>query len=217
MLINYFILNFFGLLLLHYSFFMPKKEHLRRYAFFGGILLKKTEKISVLISIVLISLIAIGAVSAADDTAAADDADLSAIDEVEAIDNTNTIDDIGYESEDIIVTDTGDSGDLEADEEVISDNTTKGNALGANQLTEGETKSFTQLASDVSSSPSMLSGAYYKYNPDTDSAYVNGITLTNGLTIIGGGATIDGNNLARLFVIPEGVSVTIMGVNLINH
>ena len=99
--------------------------------------MKKTEKISVLISIVLISLIAIGAVSAADDTAAADDADLSAIDEVEAIDNTNAIDDTSYESEDIIVTDTGDSGDSDA----ISNDATKTGNLGANQLTDGDTLS----------------------------------------------------------------------------
>ena len=81
-----------------------------------------------MISIVLISLIAIGAVSAAEDTAAADDADLSAIDEVEAIDNTNAIDDTSYESEDIIVTDTGDSGVSD----VISNDATKTGNLGAN-------------------------------------------------------------------------------------
>ena len=123
--------------------------------------MKKTEKISVLISIVLISLIAIGAVSAADDTAAADDADLAAVDEVQAIDDTNTNDDIDYESNDIIVTDTGDSGD--GDVAVVEDSSKNSKSLGATQLTEGETKSFSQLAQDVSGSSAMLSGANYKY------------------------------------------------------
>ena len=99
------------------------------------------EKISIFISIVLISLIAIGAVSAAEDTAAADDADLAAVDEVQAVDTTNTNDDIDYESNDIIVTNTGDSGD----DDTISDDSTKAGALGANQLTDGDTLSFTNL------------------------------------------------------------------------
>ncbi|ADC47940.1 adhesin-like protein [Methanobrevibacter ruminantium M1] len=166
----------------------------------------KFEKISMLISIVLISLIALGAVSAADDVAADDAVAPATVDEVQTIDNTITNDDISYESTDIIVNDTGDSADSKA----------KTTSLSANAVNEGETLSFTQLAADVSSSPSMLSGAYYKYDPSTDTAFENGITLTNGLTIIGGGATIDGDNQARIFNIPEGVSVTIMGVTLIN-
>ena len=55
--------------------------------FFGGIFLK-TEKLSIFISIVLISILALGAVSAADDTAIADDASDAVLDEVQTIDNT---------------------------------------------------------------------------------------------------------------------------------
>ena len=161
--------------------------------------MKKTEKISVLISIVLISLIAIGAVSAADDTAAADDADLSAIDEVEAIDNTNAIDDTSYESEDIIVTDTGDSGDSDA----ISNDATKTGNLGANQLTDGDTLSFTNLSDKVSNGGFVQLKDNYVYNPTTDSRFVDGITITKDTTLMGNNGLykIDGSNTARLLLL----------------
>ena len=87
---------------------MKNDLNVKRYAFFGGILLKKSKKISVLISLVLISILAIGAVSAAEDTAVTDDADLAAVDDVQTVDDAPITDEINYESNDIIVTDTGD-------------------------------------------------------------------------------------------------------------
>ena len=152
--------------------------------------MKKTEKISVLISIVLISLIAIGAVSAADDTAAADDADLAAVDEVQTVDSNQIDDDVSYKSEDIVVTSTGDS----SDDDVAAADNTKDSALGANDLTAGE-KTFTDLNNDISTAQNgivMLQNDY-KYD-SSDSAYQNGIDLSGTLTIIGGGHTIDGND-----------------------
>ena len=82
-----------------------------------------------LISLVLITLLAIGAVSAADDTAITDGADLAAADDVQTVDDAPTTDEINYESNDIIVTDTGDSSDLDdADSDVISDTGLKGDS-----------------------------------------------------------------------------------------
>ena len=160
---------------------MPIKEHLRRYAFFGGIFLRKIEKISILISIVLISLIAIGAVSAADDTGATDDADTLALEEVQAIDDEQINDDVSYKSEDIVVTNTGDSGD----DDVAAADETKEPALGASELTAGEPKTFTELNNDIGSAQNgivMLSNDY-KYD-SSDSAYQHGIDLTGTLTVI---------------------------------
>ena len=86
--------------------------------------MKKSKKISVLISLVLITLLALGAVSAAEDTAVTDDASVAAIDEVQTVDDAPVTDEINYESNDIIVTDTGDSGDYEdAIDDVVSDST----------------------------------------------------------------------------------------------
>ena len=86
--------------------------------------MKKSKKISVLISLVLITLLALGAVSAAEDTAVTDDASVAAIDEVQTVDDAPVTDEINYESNDIIVTDTGDSSDFEdAIDDVVSDST----------------------------------------------------------------------------------------------
>ena len=77
-----------------------------------------------LISLVLITLLALGAVSAAEDTAVTDDASVAAIDEVQTVDDAPVTDEINYESNDIIVTDTGDSSDYEdAIDDVVSDST----------------------------------------------------------------------------------------------
>ena len=165
-----------------------------------------------MISIVLISLIAIGAVSAADDTAATDDADLAAVDEVQTVDSNQIDDDVSYESEDIVVTSTGDSGD---DDVAAADNA-KGSALGANDLTAGE-KTFTELNNDIGSAQNgivMLQNDY-KYD-SSDSAYQNGIDLAGTLTIIGGGHTIDGNNAARIFNIAQGANIVFVNLKLTN-
>ena len=174
--------------------------------------MKKMEKISIFISIVLISLIAIGAVSAAEDTAAADDADLAAVDEVQAVDTTNTNDDIDYESNDIIVTNTGDSGD----DDTISDGSTKAGALGANQLTDGDTLSFTNLSDKVSAGGFVQIKDNYVYNPTTDSRFVDGIAITKDTTLMGSNGLykIDGSNAARLFKIADGATLTLIGLTL---
>ena len=74
--------------------------------------MKNFKKISVLISLLLISIIALGAVSAAEDAAIADDADLEAVSEI-TVDDAPTTDEINDESTDIVMTDTGDSSDLD--------------------------------------------------------------------------------------------------------
>ena len=91
---------------------------------FGGIHLKNTKKIGVLISFVLILLLAIGAASAADDANATADADLAAVDEVQTVDNTQITDEINAESTGAVddAVDSGDNNDA-SDTEVISDST----------------------------------------------------------------------------------------------
>ena len=174
--------------------------------------MQKINKTIFLITIVLVSLLCLTAVSAASDDAviagdsmsadniiaAESDIAVTASEDAQTVDNA--YDDLSYEADDVIANSSSDAQ----------------SSLGSSPLGDSNTKTFSQLADDISSNPAMLSGAYYKYDADVDSDYANGITLTNGLTIIGGGATIDGNNMARIFNIPEGVSVTIMNLNLIN-
>ena len=174
--------------------------------------MQKINKTIFLITIVLVSLLCLTAASAASDdddaiagdfpavdiVAAESDVSVAASEDAQTVDNA--YDDLSYEADDVIANSSSDAQ----------------SSLGSSPLGDSNTKTFSQLADDISSNPAMLSGAYYKYDADVDSDYANGITLTNGLTIIGGGATIDGNNMARIFNIPEGVSVTIMNLNLIN-
>ena len=145
-----------------------------------------------LISLVLITLLAIGAVSAADDTAITDGADLAAADDVQTVDDAPTTDEINYESNDIIVTDTGDSSDLDdADSDVISDTGLKGdsddgdeavvsdasspkNALKAEPLGApeddpvGSYKDLWTLISNAPAGSTITLTQNYAYNPSTD-------------------------------------------------
>ena len=174
--------------------------------------MKKTEKLIVFISIVLISLIAIGAVSAADDTAAADDADMATFEEVQAVDSNQIDDDVSYKSDDIVVTSTGDSGDGD----VAAVDNAKQPILGANALTAGEAN-FTELNNDITSAQNgiVMLSKDYKYD-SSDSAYQNGIDLTGSLTIIGGGHTIDGDHAARIFNIAQGANIVFVNLKLTN-
>ena len=56
------------------------------------------------------------------------------------------------------------------------------------------------------------------YNSGTDSAYIKGIQIGRNLTIYGNGITLDGNHLARIFIItnPTTTNITIHDINFIN-
>ena len=192
-----------------------------RYAF-GGILLKNSKKISVLISLVLILLLAIGAASAADDAIMTDNSDLASVDEVQTVDNTQTTDEIYTEPTDIVVTDTGDSGDLDdadsdiisdtgqnddsddGDEAVVSDASSPKNALKAEtnpdeplRAPDGTFRDLYNLINNAESGSTITLDRNYVYNPSTDRNYVDGITIAKNLNINGNGFTIDGQGVAR--------------------
>ena len=208
--------------------------------------MKKSKKISVLISLVLISILAIGAVSAAEDTAATDDADLAAVDDVQTVDDAPITDEIDYESNDIIVTDTGDSSDLDdADSDVISDTGLKGdsddgdeavvsdasspkNALKAEtdpdeplRAPDGTFRDLYNLIDGAAAGSTITLDRNYVYNAATDSNYRSGITIDKRITIDGAGYTIDGKDTARLFYLDGGgylgnYQINLRNLNLIN-
>ena len=192
--------------------------------FFGGILLKRSKKISVLISLVLILFIALSAVSAADDVAT-EDVELTSVDEVQVADDTPTIDETYVESNDVVQTDTGDSSDYDvtSEEEVISDSTglqdnsdnggddyeeavvsndaNPKNGLKAEPLRADGDGTFTELYNAIRNGGTVTLNKSYTYNPSTDSALVNGMAIAADLTINGNGHTIDGAGVARMFII----------------
>ena len=160
--------------------------------------MNKKEKISVLISIVLISLLAIGAVSAADDVAVDDDLGISAADEIQAVDDTQINDEIIQEPD--IVEETQAT---EGDSPTTGDDTLK----------DEPTKTFTQLKEDIGTEASevTLTGTY-KFDASVDTAYP---IISRDLTI-NGPATIDGNGATRLLAVTNGATLTLKNLNLIN-
>ena len=196
---------------------------------FGGILLKDTKKIGVLISLILISIIAIGAVSAADDVAV-DDADVAAVEEV-AVDDAPASDEIDYGSNDIIVADTGDSSDSTDSDVITSDSTglqdesgngddavadvaSPKNALKAEPLrAEDDPHSFSELWGLIQNGGTIDLQYDYVYDANADGAtyqdgegwfaetryYRDGLYIDETTTINGNGHYISGNDLVRIF------------------
>ena len=158
------------------------------FAFFGGIILNKIEKSLFMLSIIIISLLCVGAVCAAD---VADDT-ISSVDDVQVIESDNEIDEVFQEP--AIVEET----QAAEEEPAIAE--------------EDTTKTFTQLIDDIGteSSEVTLTGTY-KFDSSVDKAYP---IISRDLTI-NGPATIDGSGIARLFAVTSG-TLTLKNLNLIN-
>ena len=160
--------------------------------------MNKKEKISVLISIVLISLLAIGAVSAADDVAVDDDLGLSAVDEIQAVDDTQINDKIIQEPDIVEETQA-----MEGDSPTTGDDT----------LRDEPTKTFTQLIADIGDDASEVTlEGNYVFDPSVDNNY----PIIRRNLIINGPATIDGNGLTRLLAVTGGATLTLKDLTLIN-
>ena len=167
--------------------------------------MRKVEKSFIIISIALISLLCIGAVSAADDiaaddVAAADSEDIGSID-----DYINEDDDSSLGISDV--------AEDNPPTEVLKEDSTESNDV----LGEDAPKTFTQLKDEIANPVDgvvTLSGTY-KYDETADAALTNqGIVIRNNITIKGP-ATLDGNNLSRIFYLYQS-SATLNGLTFIN-
>ena len=149
--------------------------------------MNKIEKSLFMLSIIIISLLCVGAVCAAD---VADDT-ISSVDDVQVIESDNEIDEVIQEP--AIVEET-----QAAEEEP--------------PIAADETKTFTQLITDIGdeSSEVTLTGTY-KYDSSVDTAYP---LISRDLTI-NGPATIDGSGATRLFAVTGG-TLTLKNLNFIN-
>ena len=192
--------------------------------------MKNTKKIGVLISLLLISIIALGAVSAADDVAV-DDADVAAVEEVVEVDDAPATNEIIASVDDTDVADLQDSSedtdDVVADEAVSPKNNVKADALGAEP--DGSWADLYTLIDGASAGDTITLDRNYIYNTATDAPYVRtgsggifssyeyyGLMINKDLTIDGAGFTIDGSNQMRAFDIYGGASVTLKNINFIN-
>ena len=88
------------------------------------------------------------------------------------------------------------------------------------QLHEGSVNadSFSQLQTDISVGGTVTLNKNYTYNSSSDSGLVKGITIQKTVTKIDGQGKviIDGSNLARAFIVPEGHTITLTGITFIN-
>ena len=178
----------------------------------------KIEKRFILISIALISLLCIGAVSAADDIAA-DDVAAADSEDIGTIDAGITEnDDVSLEVSD--VAEDNPPTEVSLDDSLgISDEVSDDIAAdeSAEALGEDTPKTFTQLKDEISNPVDgvvTLSGTY-KYDETADAALGNkGVVIQSNITI-NGPATIDGSNLSRIFYLYQS-SATLNGLTFIN-
>lgn len=177
----------------------------------------KIEKRFILISIALISLLCIGAVSAADDiaaddVAAADSEDIGTID-ADITENDDVSLEVSDVAEDNPPTEVSLDDSLGISDEVSDD-------IAADESTEalGEDtpKTFTQLKDEISNPVDgvvTLSGTY-KYDETADAALGNtGVVIKSNITI-NGPATLDGSALSRIFQLQG--EITLDGLTFIN-
>ena len=178
----------------------------------------KIEKRFILISIALITLLCIGAVSAADDiatddVAAADSEDIGTID-ADITENDDVSLEVSDVAEDNPPTEVSLDDSLGISDEVSDDIAAD---ESAEALGEDTPKTFTQLKDEISNPVDgvvTLSGTY-KYDETADAALGNkGVVIQSNITI-NGPATIDGNNLSRIFYLYNS-SATLNGLTFIN-
>ena len=85
------------------------------------------------------------------------------------------------------------------------------------QSGSGDAGSFSDLQNDTKNGGSITLDRNYTYNSSSDSGLAGGISITKDTVIDGQGiVTIDANNMARVFTIAKGTTVTLKGITFIN-
>ena len=169
----------------------------------------ENSKIILILSILLVLLV-MGSVSASDD---------KIVNETISTPNNNN-DNIGVDIQTTTESGSNDEQVLTADNtdnNIGSSNTTENNNLKSNnqEILTATTYTFTDLYNKVKNGGTVnLNGATYVYTSSRDSAYVGGITLPNNIVLNGGGATINANNQAAIFIVSG--KATINNIKFIN-
>ena len=118
---------------------------------------------------------------------------------IEGLNDNNTEIDIGSNNDD--------DNDKITDINFGNKNSNDKNILGANALTAvGDGNTFTDLEYLINKAISEGATSFtlprdFTFTSGDDDSLINGITINSPITIIGGSHTIDGSNLARIFVI----------------
>ncbi len=156
----------------------------------------KNGKILFIATLLLVSLLCLSAVSAADDAAS----------DVIADNTDETILDAGIDDADL--------GDSEIDELGESDEIALDNAADEDTLGLPAPHGFSDLNNDINGNNNSLITLNYGYNY-IDDGYDNGIHISRDVTIDGNGNTISGNGRAPIFCVDSG-TVTFKNIRFIN-
>ena len=169
----------------------------------------KNKKIYLLALLLLVCILSISAISAAENTANK---------EVISTDNnkeTNLETNIQYDD----VSTSKENCELNLEE---NDND-KEDKSGADETTTDneDPLTFTNLNTTINNNNNTNSTIYlshnYKYDNSTDENFKNGIEINRNLTIYGNGATLDGSNMARIFNVTNyNLNVQFYNINFIN-
>ena len=164
--------------------------------------MKNNRNICILL-IFLVFMITISAVSAAEDVTS----DLSSMEDNEEIILEESLND------EIILND--DENLVLEENNVNKDSISKDS--GEEEILSETTGTFTDLENDINGNndTEISLNKNYVFNPDSDSAFVEGIIIKRAVTIEGNGITIDGNHLSRILQV-SGENVTIRNINFVN-
>lgn len=101
----------------------------------------------------------------------------------------------------------------------LNENNHKQDKSSTDKTTNEDSLTFSDLnttINNISNSTINLSNNY-KYNGDSDSELIEGIPIRRNLTIYGNGVTIDGSDVARIFIVNESnVTVKFYDIKFIN-
>ena len=164
--------------------------------------MKNKRNICILL-IFLVFMITISAASAAEDATS----DLTSMEDNEEILLEESLND------ESILSDNDENLVLEennVNEDIISDS-------GEEEKLSETTGTFTDLENDINGNDEaeISLNKNYVFNPDSDSAFVDGIIIKRAVTIEGNGITIDGNHLTRIFQVSS-ENVIIHNINFVN-
>ena len=164
--------------------------------------MKNNRNICILL-IFLVFMITISAASAAEDVTS----DLSSMGDNEEIILEESLND------EIIL---NDDENLVLEENNVNEDSISKDS-GEEEILSETTGTFTDLENDINGNndTEISLNKNYVFNPDSDSAFVEGIIIKRAATIEGNGITIDGNHLSRILQV-SGENVTIRNINFVN-
>ena len=176
----------------------------------------KVNKLMNALLVFLILITCIGAVSASadasiDDTIASVDSEPLAVDQGSS---SNGIDDIQYSNSNDVQSVSAPESSLDDEVQAVSnEEKNMGSESSDNTLKEDDTLSYREIQDALVDGYEYNLTKNVKFNPDTDSA--RGILIAKKMTINGNGFTIDGDNLAKMFLVDGGPFI-LNNVTLIN-